>query len=99
MEALEFFTPNQGMAKSQLVGKCEGRFRGRAKRAMRFLISRRYCTVKSTSNASLLLARVQELETGDDCTIPAELIYYPRLTLDSRSLALRPTAWHRVIRA
>jgi len=31
----------------------------------------------STSNASLLLAAVQELETGDDCTIPAELIYYP----------------------
>jgi ribosomal protein S12 methylthiotransferase accessory factor len=28
-------------------------------------------------NASLLLAAVQELETGDDCTIPAELIYYP----------------------
>src|ERR1041385_8543913 len=28
-------------------------------------------------DASLLLASVQDLETGDDCTIPAELIYYP----------------------
>ena len=28
-------------------------------------------------DASLLLAAVQDLETGDDCTIPAELIYYP----------------------
>jgi ribosomal protein S12 methylthiotransferase accessory factor len=28
-------------------------------------------------DASLLLAAVQDLETGADCTIPAELIYYP----------------------
>lgn len=28
-------------------------------------------------DASLLLASVQNLESGDECTIPAELIYYP----------------------
>lgn len=28
-------------------------------------------------DASLLLAEVQDLETGDNCTIPAELIFYP----------------------
>jgi YcaO-like protein with predicted kinase domain len=28
-------------------------------------------------DASLLLASVQDIETGDECTIPAELIYYP----------------------
>ena len=49
MEALEFFSPNRGMAMSQLGGGRRGTFPGRSGRVMRSWISLRYCTVKSIS--------------------------------------------------
>jgi ribosomal protein S12 methylthiotransferase accessory factor len=77
MEALEFFfaEPQNGHVSTQWGS---ARDVSRAERASDAVLDFAPLLHREVDlDASLLLASVQDLETGDDCTIPAELIYYP----------------------
>ena len=77
MEALEFFFAEPG--NSQLATRWGSpREVSRAEHASDAILDFAPLLNREVDlDASLLLASVQDLETGDDCTIPAELIYYP----------------------
>ncbi len=77
MEALEFFSaePGNGQVSTRWGSARDVSGAERANDAILDFAPLLHRTVDL--DASLLLASVQNLETGDDCTIPAELIYYP----------------------
>jgi ribosomal protein S12 methylthiotransferase accessory factor len=77
MEALEFFSaePGNGYVLTRWGSARDVSGAERANDAILDFAPLLHRTVDL--DASLLLASVQNLETGDDCTVPAELIYYP----------------------
>jgi ribosomal protein S12 methylthiotransferase accessory factor len=77
MEALEFFFAEPGNGH---VSTCWGSAKdvSGAKQAKDTILDFAPLLHREVDlDASLLLAEVQDLETGDNCTIPAELVYYP----------------------
>ncbi len=77
MEALEFFfaEPGNGHVSTRWGS---ARDVSRAERASDAILDFAPLLHREVDlDASLLLASAQDVESGDDCTIPAELIYYP----------------------
>ena len=77
MEALEFFfaEPGNGRVSTRWGSASEV---SRAERSRDAILDFAPLLNREVDlDASLLLASVEDLETGDDCAIPAELVHYP----------------------